>query len=112
MWTRLAEWWSGGPDSSHWLAAEAYIFGVSVEFKDRGIGVELAYGYHADGEEWSGRCWIPFADEESAQVYAASRPGLSRIQIRYCPGDCGRSVMLEKDQANANPLAVWAQSEF
>ena len=83
-----------------------------MEFRHRGIGVELVYWYDVNGEEWSGQCWIPFADEESATVYAASRPPLSRIQIRYCPDDCGRSVMLEKDQLDANPLAVRVQSVF
>jgi hypothetical protein len=81
-----------------------------MEFHHREIGVEFVYWYNVNGEEWSGRCWIPFADEESATAYVASRPPLSRIQIRYCPDDRGRSVMLEKDQPDANPLAVSVQS--
>jgi hypothetical protein len=97
------------PDSSDWQTTEADVYSANVGYLYGTLGVEIWYSYHAEGDAWSGTCWIPFADEPSARYYAGSRRPGSKARIRYCPGDARKSVMLEKDQADANPLAVQMQ---
>ena len=117
---RLARWGQGllallrqdppvAPDSSDWQTTEADVYSTNVGYLYGTLGAEIWYSYHAEGDAWSGTCWIPFADEPSARYYAASRPPGSKVRIRYCPGDARKSVMLEKDQPDANPLAVQMQ---
>src|SRR5262245_62402020 len=79
------------PDSSTWRLADAVVYSSRAGYREEVIGVEIWYDYHAEGEHWSGSCRIDFADDESAQAYAAARPPGSTIRIRYCPGDVGRS---------------------
>ncbi|HEY2116839.1 MAG TPA: hypothetical protein VGJ51_17210 [Candidatus Angelobacter sp.] len=97
------------PDSSDWQTTEADVYSAKAGYLYGTMGTEIWYSYHAEGDAWSGTCWIPFADEPSARYYAGSRPPGSKVRIRYCPGDAHKSAMLEKDQPDANPLAVQMQ---
>ena len=74
------------------------------------FGVQLWYEYHLADDHWSGSCWIRLPNQESADAYTAARPPGSSIQVRYCPSDAGRSVMLEQDQVDPDWNARWMQS--
>ena len=110
LWRKMKEKLAGGPDSSAWLNTEAVVFSSQAGCEGRYWNANLWYDYHLEKEHWSGSCTISFADEESAQAYAAARPPGSKVEIRYSPDDPGRSVMFESDQADPNPLAMVAQS--
>ncbi len=100
-----SEVFSGEPDSSAWPMTQASVYSVNPLYRARNRGLELWYEYHAEGNHWSGSLWMPFADEDAVEAYAAAHPPGSPILIRYCPGDAGRSVMFEADQMAHVPPA-------
>jgi hypothetical protein len=84
------------PDSSDWKTIDAVVYSCDVAFREREVGVQVWYEYHAEEDHWSGACWIQLADRKSCEDYAAAHPSGSKVRIMYCPGNAGRSVMLDK----------------
>ena len=123
LWTDIDGEQDGDQDYSEWPTTQAEVFSCVVReqsdllLNERGhretrVGADISYSYKVNGESWSGSTWITFADESSARYYAHARPGGSSILIRYCPDKPDDSVMLERDQPDADPVAVEMQRDL
>ena len=101
-----------GQDYSTWRLTPAEIYSTTSGFLNRQYCVEIWYTYRALDEPWSGSCVISFPDQPSADAYSGMRPSGSKIMVRYNPAVPSESMMLEKDQPDANPEAVVMQKDW
>lgn len=96
-------------DYSAWPTTEAQIYSTQSGYLNQYPGTEILYTYRAAGDRFSGACRIPFAELAAANQYATARPPGSKIVVRYNPAVPRRSLMLEKDQPNPNPVVAAMQ---
>lgn len=96
-------------DYSAWPTTEAQIYSTQSGCVNQYPGTEILYTYHAGGDRFSGAFRISFAELAAANEYASVRRPGSKIVVRYSPAAPGRSVMLERDQSNQNPVVAAMQ---